>query len=335
MLRAERVLRRYEKKLFSIENVVGTGLGYKIVEGRTTNEPAVIVLVKKKKPERELPRSQILPKKLENVMTDVIEVGEVRFLDVRTQKTRPAMPGVSIGHYKVTAGTFGAVVKDEATGEPLILSNNHVLANATNGRDGRASIGDPILQPGPYDGGGAEDVIAHLYRFVPVEKDLAPSRCSVAKRGENFINFFLKFLKPDYKVAFLKQKPAYNFVDAAVAKPVDPDYVKAEIMELGEIKGLAEPSIGMTLIKSGRTSGVSKSEIRALSVRIRVIMSPGEEATFHDQLLAGPMAQPGDSGSLVVNEKMEAVGLLFAGSEVATLINPISLVLKLLGVKFY
>lgn len=334
MLRAERVLRRYEKKLFSVENVVGTGLGYKIVEGRTTNEPAVIILVKKKKTERELPRSQILPKKLENVMTDVIEVGEVRFLDARTQKTRPAMPGVSIGHYKVTAGTFGAVVKDEVTGEPLILSNNHVLANATSGRDGRASIGDLVFQPGPYDGGGPEDVIAHLYRFVPVEKDLAPSRCSVARRGENFINFFLKFLKPDYKVAFLKQKPAYNFVDAAVAKPVDPNYVKAEIMELGEIKGIAEPSIGMTLIKSGRTSGVSKSEIRALSVRIRVIMSPGEEATFHDQLLAGPMAQPGDSGSLVVNEKMEAVGLLFAGSEMATLINPISLVLKLLRVTF-
>ncbi|MDN5331019.1 MAG: hypothetical protein PWP45_244 [Tepidanaerobacteraceae bacterium] len=334
MLRAERILRRYEKKLFTIENVVGTGLGYKIIEGKTTNEPAIIVLVKKKKSERELPRSQILPKKLENVMTDVIEVGEVRFLDVRTQKSRPAMPGVSIGHYKVTAGTFGAVVKDEITGEPLILSNNHVLANASNGKDGKASIGDPILQPGPYDGGGPQDVIAHLYRFIPVEKDIAPSRCSVAKRGENFINFFLKFLKPDYRLAFLKQNPAYNLVDAAVARPVNPDYIKAEIMELGEIKGIAKPSIGMTLIKSGRTSGVSKSEIKALNVRIRVIMTPGEEATFRDQLLAGPMAQPGDSGSLVVNEKMEAVGLLFAGSDVATLINPILSVLKLLRVTF-
>ncbi|MCG0275057.1 MAG: S1 family peptidase [Thermosediminibacteraceae bacterium] len=334
MLRLERILRRYERKLFSMENVVGTGLGYKIVEGRTTNEPAIIVLVKKKKSERELPASQVLPKKLDEVLTDVIEVGEVRFLGARTQKTRPAMPGMSIGHYKVTAGTFGAVVKDEISGEPLILSNNHVLANASNGKDGRAAIGDPILQPGPYDGGGTEDVIAHLYRFVPVERDVAHSRCSIARRGENIINFFLRIIKPDYRVAFMKQKTAYNLVDAAVAKPVNPDYITSEILDLGEIRGIAEPSIGMVLIKSGRTSGVSKSEIKALSVTIRVLMGQGEEATFHEQILAGPMAQPGDSGSLVLNEKMEAVGLLFAGSELATLINPINLVMKLLKVTF-
>jgi len=334
VLRAERILRRHERKLLSMENVVGTGLGYKIIGGRITNEPAIIILVKEKKPERELSRSQILPKKLEDVMTDVIEVGEVRFLEARTQKLRPAMPGMSIGHYKVTAGTFGAVVKDEVTGDLLILSNNHVMANATNGRDGRAAIGDPILQPGPYDGGGDGDVIAHLYRFVPVERNLSPSQCPVAKRGESFLNFFLRFMRPDYRVAFFKKNSAYNLVDAAVAKPVNPDYIRAEIMELGEIKGVAEPRIGMPLIKSGRTSGVSKSEVKALHVRIRVMMSPGEEVTFHEQILAGPMAQPGDSGSLVVNDRMEAVGLLFAGSEVATLINPISLVMKLLKVTF-
>ncbi|TYP46577.1 hypothetical protein LZ11_02512, partial [Thermosediminibacter litoriperuensis] len=115
---------------------------------------------------------------------------------------------------------------------------------------------------------------------------------------------------------------------------INPDYISPEILDLGEIRGIAEPRIGMTLVKSGRTSGVSKSEIKALNVRIRVMMGAGEEATFYDQILTGPMAQPGDSGSLVLNEKMEAVGLLFAGSDLATLINPISTVLKLLKVTF-
>ena len=32
----------------------------------------------------------------------------------------------------------------------------------------RASIGDPIYQPGVYDGGGMEQVIAYLERFVPI-----------------------------------------------------------------------------------------------------------------------------------------------------------------------
>jgi hypothetical protein len=36
--------------------------------------------------------------------------------------------GVSIGHYKGTAGTAGCLVKDKKTGEILILSNAHVLA---------------------------------------------------------------------------------------------------------------------------------------------------------------------------------------------------------------
>ncbi len=49
--------------------------------------------------------------------TDVVEIGEVRLL-TRTGRVRPAPPGVSIGHPKITAGTFGALVKDADTGEP-------------------------------------------------------------------------------------------------------------------------------------------------------------------------------------------------------------------------
>ena len=45
------------------------------------------------------------------------------------------------------------------------------------------------------------------------------------------------------------------------------------------------------------------------------------------------MAQPGDSGSIVVDENLRAVGLLFAGSDQATLINPIVNVLKTLQVE--
>ncbi len=84
--------------------------------------------------------------------TDVIEIGRVRLME-RAVKMRPALPGSSIGHYKISAGTFGVVVRDKNSGEKLILSNNHILANGSNGSDGRASVGDAILQPGPYDGG--------------------------------------------------------------------------------------------------------------------------------------------------------------------------------------
>jgi hypothetical protein len=90
----------------------------------------------------------------------------------------------------------------------------------------------------------------------------------------------------------------------------------------------------MVVKKSGRTSGITSGEIKALDVMLKVMLGPSEEATFYEQILTGPMAQPGDSGSIVVDENMNAVGLLFAGSDEATIINPIVNVMKLLKVTF-
>jgi hypothetical protein len=49
------------------------------------------------------------------------------------QRMRPAQGGVSIGHYKITAGTLGCLVRD-GKGGTYILSNNHVLANSQRKR---------------------------------------------------------------------------------------------------------------------------------------------------------------------------------------------------------
>ena len=122
-------------------------------------------------------------------------------------------------------------------------------------------------------------------------------------------------------------------IDAAVAKPVKPEFVTTDIVGLGEITGICEPRIGMAVKKSGRTSGITSSEINAMDVVIKVMLGPQEEATFYEQILTGPMARPGDSGSIVVNDEMKAVGLLFAGSDQATLVNPITNVLKLMQIR--
>ncbi|MDI3481008.1 MAG: hypothetical protein PWQ97_663 [Tepidanaerobacteraceae bacterium] len=334
MERIQTLLRQYEKKLLSLDNVVGVGMGYKIVRGRVTNKPAVMVLVKKKYPEGQLKSKHVVPKALNEVPTDVIEVGEIRLLSTRTERARPAQPGMSIGHFKVTAGTFGAVVMDVETGEPLILSNNHVLANATDGKDGRSAVGDPILQPGVYDGGTMSDVIANLERFVPIAKSSSAAHCPIARGIEKAANTILKVLKPKYRLQFVKNSHSYNLIDAAVAKPVRPGYILQDIFDLGRIRGTVEPRIGMKVKKSGRTSGITESSIKALDVILKVMLGPSEEASFCEQILTGPMAQPGDSGSIVVDENMNAVGLLFAGSDQATIINPIANVMKLLKVTF-
>lgn len=326
--------RRAWSRCSSLPNVVGVGLGLKEENNTRTNKLATIVFVTHKVPKAELMAQDLVPEKVGNLETDVVEIGEIRLLDQRKTRMRPAQPGISVGHPKITAGTFGALVKDARTGEPLILSNNHILANSTNGRDGRAEIGDPIFQPGPYDGGKSEDTIAHLLRFVPVATEYQQSSCPISKRMATLGNAVLSSIRPDYRLQFVKLNDAPNLVDCAVAKPVSPKLISPEIVDIGLVRGVADVKLGETLRKSGRTSGLTTGQVTALAATLRVEMHTGVFALFRDQIVAGLKSQGGDSGSLVLNENNEAVGLLFAGSERATIVNRIQNVMDQLQIVF-
>ncbi|MGB9866669.1 MAG: hypothetical protein ACPLPR_01990 [Bacillota bacterium] len=322
--------------LLHIPNVRAVGIGYKWQNGKPTRRTAVVVFVEKKLPTQSLSAHETVPLEVAGMETDVEEIGELRLLAApRQQKMRPAMPGVSIGHRSVTAGTLGAIVFDRSTGEPLILSNNHVLANRTTGKDGRARIGDPILQPGAYDGGTApQDVIGTLYRFVPLNLDIEESTCPIASLAALYINRFIKLYRPYYVMRFYRRVQSRNTVDCAVAKPVRPSDVTPEILEIGPIRGVLQPEVGMTVRKSGRTTGVTEGTVRAVSATARIDMGDNVTALFEDQFITTPMSKGGDSGSLVLDTKNNAVGLVFAGSELATVCNNIANVLDALNVRF-
>jgi predicted amino acid-binding ACT domain protein len=89
----------------------------------------------------------------------------------------------------------------------------------------------------------------------------------------------------------------------------------------------------MRIIKSGRTSGITKSKIRALNATVEVNVTATEKAVFNDQIIAEPFSKAGDSGSLVLNTHNQAVGLLFAGSDKSTICNRITNVLDELQVE--
>ncbi|TGE32209.1 hypothetical protein [Desulfosporosinus sp. Sb-LF] len=89
----------------------------------------------------------------------------------------------------------------------------------------------------------------------------------------------------------------------------------------------------MQVKKSGRTTGLTHARIIAVNVIIDVDYD-GRILKFKDQILTDNFDEPGDSGSLVLNEFNWAVGLLFAGSENVTIINPIDPVLDLLRIHF-
>jgi hypothetical protein len=316
--------------LMQRENVIGVGLGEKVSYGERTGELSMVVLVRRKVPLVGLSAQSVVPKLVGGISTDVVEVGEVRALQARTDRWRPAPGGVSLAHYKVTAGTFGAVVRDRSSGERLLLSNNHVLANSND-----AAPGDPILQPGPADGGrDGPDTIARLERFCPITFGVEPPTCGVAQSFVELGNALARLLGSQHRVQAIQARPqATNAVDAAVARPLDNRDILDEILEIGTASGTLPATLGMQVRKSGRTTGLTSGAITVLDATITVNYGPERTATFDNQIIAGPMSQGGDSGSLVLAaDSLGAVGLLFAGSEQSTIINPIQAVLDCLGV---
>ena len=79
---------------------------------------------------------------------------------------------------------------------------------------------------------------------------------------------------------------------------------------------------GMKLQKSGRTTGYTMGKIKDMDAAVKVDYD-GKTAVFVGQILTTAMSQGGDSGSLVLNDRKQAIGLLFAGSEAVTILNPI------------
>lgn len=313
-------------ELMNKPNVVATGIGYKMSGGKPTEELALICSVETKKARVSLMESEMIPQSVGGIQTDVIVTGKIYAFQDPTQRYRPAPGGVSIGHIDITAGTFGCLVKKN--GKEYILSNNHVLANSNN-----ASIGDAILQPGPYDGGQyPDDHIANLAEFVEIVFSGGSSACPIGGAAASLLNAAAKAVGSKTQLQPVRVQAGENLVDAALAEPLDPNYVKNEILGIGQITGVSEASLGSQVKKMGRTTGLKSSFIQQIDVTTSVSYGSAGTATFTDQLMAGAMSAGGDSGSAVLNNRNELVGLLFAGSDSTTVINRIQNVFSALQV---
>jgi hypothetical protein len=290
------------------DNVVGIGIGYKLTDGSPTAARAVRIYVARKVAPGAIPTEFMLPEAIEGIPTDVVEAGRFRPLPavvpVAQQHLRPARPGCSVGFQFtgaearfVMAGTLGAVVTAE--GKRYILSNNHVLAN-----ENRLPIDSPIFQPGLMDGGEpARHQIATLTRFVPITA------------------------------------AGPNAVDGAIAEILTPSAVRPTFLpRVGRLASAATVAAteDMQVHKVGRTTGYTKGTVFDISADVAIPYELGD-VTFQDQILIrgerGMFSDRGDSGSVIVERgTKQAVGLLFAGSPLYTIANPIATVLAQLGV---
>ncbi|HZY45866.1 MAG TPA: trypsin-like serine protease [Anaerolineae bacterium] len=319
--------RQYEEYLMQMNNVVATGVGFKIAGSTLTTEPSIIVSVSKKLPLNQLSSADLVPKTVGDVKTDVIETGKIVAFQNLKQRMRPAQPGVSIGHYQITAGTFGCLVKRGS--DIFILSNNHVLANSNN-----AQVGDPIWQPGRFDNGSSADQIAKLEQFIPIgftgdTTTPPPNDRPGCAPLAGILSLFAP--KPASQPVTINQ-PGNNTVDCAIAKPLTTDLVTSNILSIGIPIGVGNATLGTPVQKTGRTTGYTTGQISQIDVTVTVDYD-GQAATYRNQLMAGPMSAGGDSGSAVLDMNKRVVGLLFAGSDTSTIMNPFQAVLNALEVQ--
>jgi len=289
--------------LMRIPGVVGTAVG--LVKGK----PAVRIFV-----ERADVRG--LPSELDGMPVDVKVTGRFMALSDPTTRQRPAPLGYSVGHPAITAGSIGGRVVDGA-GAVYVLSNNHVLANSND-----ASIGDPALQPGPYDGGTAPaDQIGTLAAFNTID----------FSGGSNTID------------AAIARSDATNLGNAT---PTDDGYGTPSAAIYGDANndGVFDDKttlLGLNVQKYGRTTKLTHGQITGINATVDVcyevfIIFCVKSARFVDQLVIEPgsFSGGGDSGSLIVtdDQNKNPVGLLFAGSSTQTIANRIDLVLNNFGV---
>ena len=305
-----------EKTILGKQNVVGVGIGKKIVDGEVTGELAIRVYVEKKIAESRLTAKAIIPKTIDDVTTDVIAIGKIWFQGQR-DKNRPTLGGDSAGSCHslkfgyIMAGTMGVSLIDRTDGKEVMLSNNHVFADCDSSTEKRAKTGDSIVQPGTLDGGNCStDVIGTLKRWVPFNTT-----------GD-------------------------NEVDAAIADLKNPDDAKECIIgcNVGRVNGyhaLTDADVGLEVQKCGRTTAYTTGEVTdtdaTVIVGYKVLTPTGsveKSFTFINQVMLTGMSDGGDSGSLILDMNEKAVGLLFAGSGIVTVANRIEKVLSILNIEF-
>jgi hypothetical protein len=233
-------------------------------------------------------------------------------------RERPSPCGISVGHYKITAGTQGVLARGIAgSGRErrlLMLSNNHVLANVND-----CTAGDPIHQPGPLDlktlglTPSPASQIGILEQWVPLDFS-----------GDNFVDCATAWCVPGNVVRkdFIQQKAGLW------------SYFTVSNTPIAAAKGL---QVG----KSGRNTQLTSGRILDVNASISVSYD-GRLANFKDQItIAGTDGRAfsggGDSGSLIWtwDETRSPVGLLFAGGRDYTFANKIDHVLQALQIELY
>ncbi len=288
------IARRY----LSRPGFTGVGVGLKEVDGRQTDELAVVFFVAKK---GDVTADEMLPRVVGGVPTDVVELnlrtdlsssaaasaesraGRPEELETDRKKYDRLVGGINIAPSKYSDGfgTMGIMVEDADSDDAMMLSNYHVMASG-----GGAERGEDVCQPS--------------------RSSTITGWCSNCAEVER------------WSVGNVELGGKRYGIDAAVAKRTHREVSFGEIADIGRIGGVAFAGAGglsTPVLKRGAESGRTEGNLSYVGTTIRWDFGPpfGTQELENQILIRGGFAVQGDSGSIVVKEDgLIAIGMIWS-----------------------
>jgi hypothetical protein len=201
----------------------------------------------------------------------------------------------------VSVGVLGKKVAGTLTFPAYTINGLPVIVSASHviADEGKAPAGTKIIQPSMIDGGNESNVIGSLYYATPIQYSNA------------------------------------NLVDGAVALLNPNVYYSHSVLGVGRINGEAEPYVGMSIKKVGRTTYLTEGRVLAVDGMIKVSGYHGGTAILSDQIIATAFSRQGDSGAPVLDKDNNIVGMLTATGFFYSVITKISNIKSSLSIKLF
>jgi hypothetical protein len=294
-----------EESLLRRPGVVGVGIGPAEESGVLTDTLAVKIYVEPGHPvAAELPRSiggfpvNVIERRFSALSS--MDATGLSLPGTDTGTYDPLEGGISIGTSRqfggqYFAGTLGAIVIDNNTGGPMLLSNFHVLCV-----DEEWSVGDQITQPSLGD--ASDGTVVGLLSRAALNNQVD---CAVATQNDR-----------DY---------AWDIVGVGAVNGMKPATLNLAVQKRGRTTGLTAGTVSAIALTVTINYGTDVG-LRILYNQFEVMPAPSQN---------GPFSAPGDSGAVVFDpEDGAVVGLNFAGSipPNSGIANPIAAVVSSLNI---
>ncbi|MFT3876835.1 MAG: hypothetical protein QM708_10505 [Propioniciclava sp.] len=314
------VKQRIEDELLGRNGVTGVDIAEKIVDGVPTGELSIVVYVDQKRPLETIAESDRVPVEIDGIKTDVqqmvIELQVLTPVEPGALQLDPSayptlVGGISMGPhapiyltppevptagYYNSSGTLGALVRDNATGATMALTNFHVAARTL-----AWTTADRMTQPSMPDSSNTGAQFGTLTRAVLSENvDGAVVTLDAGQAWEARVQ----------DVGWVTGTATATAGMAVQKRGRTTDHTFGTVH-----------SVDATVtVNYGGTIGN-----RTLRNQVRISPDTARNARFSDR---------GDSGSVIMDSHGNAVGLLFAGANdgTATFANPIAAALSELDI---